>query len=66
MAGIRRRRFLGSAALALPASIFVNAPQADSADNPAHHMKVTRIEALLLERAAELTVSGCRFPRSGV
>jgi hypothetical protein len=50
MAGIRRRRFLGSAALALPASIFVNAPQADSTDNPAHHMKVTRIEALLLER----------------
>ena len=50
MAGIRRRPFLGSVALALPASILVNAPQADSTDSPAHHMKVTRIEALLLER----------------
>ena len=50
MAEIRRRRFLSSAALALPASMLVNAAQADSADYSVHQLKVTRVEALLLER----------------
>ena len=50
MAEIRRRRFLSSAALALPASMLVNTAQADSADYSVHELKVTRVEALLLER----------------
>jgi len=50
MAEIRRRRFLSSAALALPASMLVNTAQADSADYSVHQLKVTRVEALLLER----------------
>jgi L-alanine-DL-glutamate epimerase-like enolase superfamily enzyme len=50
MAGIRRRQFLGSAALALPAGILANAREEVRTNYRAQPMKVTRIEALLLER----------------
>ena len=50
MAGTGRRRFLGSAALALPAGMLVNAGGVDTTNPPAHPMKVTQIEAFLLAR----------------
>src|SRR5215471_4977369 len=50
MAEIRRRQFLGSAVSVLPASILMNTPRAEGDDNPVRRMKVTRIEALLLQK----------------
>ena len=44
MAEIRRRRFLSSAALALPASMLVNAAQADSADYSVDQLKVSSLK----------------------
>ena len=49
MAGIRRRRFLSSAALALPGGILVNPREGVRTNDLAPPMKVTRIEAFLLE-----------------
>ena len=48
MAGIRRRRFLSSAALALPGRILVNAREGVRTNDLAPAMKVT-IEAFFLE-----------------
>ena len=50
MAGIRRRRFLSSAALALPGAIIVNPREGVRTNDLAPVMKVTRVEAFLLER----------------
>ena len=50
MATTHRRRFLGSAALALPASMLANAPLTGSAQPPVNATRVTRIEAILIER----------------
>jgi len=50
MSRIPRRHFLGSAALGLPASVLVTPVRSDPTQHPVQQMKVTRIEALLLER----------------
>jgi hypothetical protein len=50
MSTIPRRHFLGSAALGLPASVLATPAQSDRDGHPVQQMKVTRIEALLLER----------------
>lgn len=50
MAITHRRRFLGSAALALPASMLENAALTGSAQPPVNATRVTWIEAILIER----------------
>jgi len=50
MAPTHRRKFLGSAALALPASMLANAPLTGSEQTPVSATRVTRIEAILIER----------------
>ena len=54
MAGIRRRRFLSSAALALPGAIIVNPREGVRTNDLAPVMKVTRVEAFLLDFEGDL------------
>jgi hypothetical protein len=50
MSRIPRRHFLGSAALALPAGMLAIPPQSDRTEHRVQKMKVTHIDALVLER----------------
>src|SRR5579864_890907 len=50
MSRIPRRHFLGSAALGLPVGMLATPPQSDRTARSMQPTKVTRIEALLLER----------------